>query len=106
VRRGDTGLAEGLRVEVVVVQEALQRLEQAIGALEAAAGRHSRLGRQADDLATELQLMRADRQKLAGLLDEATARSRTLDQTRRQIGERVDRAIGAIRSVVEAPVET
>jgi hypothetical protein len=105
MQAGDTGLAEGSRVEVVVVQEALQRLEQAIGALEAAAGKQNRLSRQVTDLTTELQLMRADRQRLADLLDESTARGLALDHARRQIGERVDRAIGAIRSVVEAPAE-
>lgn len=89
-----------------MVQEALRRLEQAIDSLEAATHRQTQRVGKVDDLTTELRLMRADRQKLAGLLDEAVARGRALDQARRQVSERVDRAIGAIRAVVESPVET
>jgi hypothetical protein len=88
------------------VQAALGRLTAALEDIEAAAHRQAQRGRKVVDLTEELALMRADRQKLAGLLDEATARGQALDLARRQVAERVERAIGAIRSVVEAPAET
>jgi predicted nucleic acid-binding Zn-ribbon protein len=88
------------------VRAALGRLAGAMDDLEAAVHRQAQRGRRVTDLAQELALMRADRQKLAERLDEMTARAQAQEQASRQVSERVERAIGAIRSVVEAPAET
>jgi hypothetical protein len=43
----------------------------------------------------------SDRSKLASDLDAATARSRKLEATNREIAQRLDHAIDSIRSVIE-----
>jgi chromosome segregation ATPase len=85
------------------VVHALSRLDSAMQSLEAAINRRAQRQRSLGDLTSELDLMRADRMKLAALLDEALARGRALDDARRQTATRIDRAMAAIHSVVDTP---
>ena len=75
---------------------AVGALARAVDQLEQHVGRHS----SSSDFASELALMRSDRQKLAEALDEAAARARTLDAARITATEKIDRAIVAVRSVM------
>jgi hypothetical protein len=84
-----------------LLADALARLDGAVQSLEGALHRRGRRQLQIADLAAELTLMRADRMKLARSLDDAVARGRRLDETRRETEARLDRAIGAIRAVVD-----
>jgi hypothetical protein len=65
---------------MAALDDAVRRLEAALGALEATLGRRLDLERRRGDLETELQIMEA-----------ATA----------DVGRRVHRAIGAVRDVLE-----
>ena len=53
-------------------------------------------------LAAQVHALGSDRSKLASDLDAATARSRKLEATNREIAQRLDGAIDSIRSVIEA----
>ena len=56
------------------LEDALKRLEGAIGQIEAAVSRRLEIERRRGDLETELQIMQDDRARLAVELDGATAR--------------------------------
>jgi hypothetical protein len=83
------------------LEEALRRLDSALAALEAATGRRLEAERRRGDLETELALMQDDRARLAVELDGTLARLNRLEATADDVGRRVDRAIGAIRTVCE-----
>src|SRR5437763_1174763 len=53
-------------------------------------------------LAAQVHALGSDRSKLASDLDAATAHSRKLEATNREIAQRLDVAIDSIRSVIEA----
>ena len=75
------------------LQAALDGLESAVEAkLEAAAG--------AGKLTDQLHMLETDRAKLAADLDHAAARSKSLENTNREIAERLDAAMESIRSVI------
>jgi hypothetical protein len=75
------------------LQAALDGLESAVEArLEAAAG--------AGKLADQLHMLETDRAKLAADLDHAAARSKSLENTNREVAQRIDAAMESIRSVI------
>jgi Domain of unknown function (DUF4164) len=75
---------------------AIDELSRAIDAVERAALRQASKA----DLVSELALMRIDRNKLAEALDDAMSRVKTLDAARVTAGEKVDGAIGTLRSLL------
>ncbi len=79
---------------------ALQRLGSAIDLLDAAAARRVSAERNEASRATELELMRGDRAKLAELLDQALARGRALENVQADVTARVDRAIGLVQGAL------
>ena len=62
--------------------------------------------RDENELATRIQALGADRSRLADELDGSLVKSRRLERTNREIAERLDAAIGTIRSVLDAGEES
>ena len=84
----------------VSLDDAVKRLEAALGLLEAAATRRVEAERRRGDLETELQIMQDDRARLAVELDGTMARLHRVEAAANDVGRRVERAVGAIRDVL------
>jgi hypothetical protein len=84
------------------IDAASRRLMTALDALESAVERRREADRDENELATRIQALGADRSRLADELDGSLVKSRKLERTNREIAERLDAAIGTIRSVLEA----
>src|ERR1700757_1309181 len=82
------------------IDAATKRLMSALDALESAVERRREADRDEDELATRIQAPRADRSRLADELDPSLVKSRKLERTNREIAEKLDSAIGAIRDVL------
>lgn len=89
--------------EIDSVEAASRRLALALDALEAAVERRHDADRSEDALANQIHALGADRARLAGDLDAATALSRKLESTNREVAQRIDQAIETIRSVLNTP---
>jgi predicted nucleic acid-binding Zn-ribbon protein len=85
----------------VSLDEGMKRLEAALGLLEAAVTRRLEAERRRGDLETELQIMQDDRARLAVELDGTVARLHRVEAAATDVGRRVERAVGAIRDVLE-----
>lgn len=83
------------------IEAATRRLAAALDALEAAVERRREADRSEGALAAQVQALGTDRSKLASELDAVTAHSRQLETTNRDIAQRLDVAIDAIRTVIE-----
>jgi chromosome segregation ATPase len=81
---------------------ASRRLMTALDALESAVERRREADRDENELASRIQALGADRSRLADELDGSLVKSRRLERTNREIAERLDAAIGTIRSVLDA----
>lgn len=88
------------------LEDALKRLDGAIVQIEAAIARRLDVERRRGDLETELQIMQDDRARLAVELDGATARLTRAETAARDVGERVQRAVGSIQDVLARIDET
>ena len=90
------------------LDDALQRLDGAVGQLEFAIARRLEGERRRGDLDTELQIMQDDRARLAVELDGAITRLNRVEAAADDVGHRVKVAIGAIEDVLARaePVET
>src|SRR5450432_547536 len=84
------------------IDAATRRLMVALEALESAVERRREADRDENELATRIQALGADRSRLADELDGSLVKSRKLERTNREIAERLDAAIGTIRSVLDA----
>src|SRR4051812_5167379 len=84
------------------VDAATRRLMSALEALESAVERRHEADRDEDELASRIQALGADRSRLADELDGSLTKSRRLERTNREIADRLDVAIGTIRSVLHA----
>jgi hypothetical protein len=84
------------------IDAATRRLMAALDALEAAAERRSDADRDENELASRIQALGTDRSRLADELDGSLVKTRRLERTNREIAERLDAAIGTIRSVLDA----
>ncbi len=84
------------------VEVATRRLMIALDALESAVERRREADRDENELAARIQALGADRSRLADELDGSLVKSRRLERTNREIAERLDAAIGTIRSVLDA----
>lgn len=82
------------------IDAATRRLMTALDALESAVERRREADRDEDELATRIQALGADRSRLADELDSSLVKSRKLERTNREIAEKLDAAIGAIRDVL------
>ncbi len=80
---------------------ASERLALALDALEAAAERRGELDRGQESLFAQIRALGVDRARLASELDDAAARSRGLESANREVVQRIDHAIEAIRGVLE-----
>jgi len=95
----NTGAAEPVSVDL---DAATRRLIAALDALESAVERRSEADRDEAELASRIQALGVDRSRLADELDGSLVKSRRLERTNREIAERLDAAIGTIRSVLDA----
>jgi chromosome segregation ATPase len=84
------------------IDAASRRLMSALDALESAVERRREADRDENELASRIQALGADRSRLADELDGSLVKSRRLERTNREIAERLDAAIGTIRSVLDA----
>ncbi len=84
----------------VSLDEALQRLDAALGLIEAAVARRLDGERRRGDLETELQIMQDDRARLAMELDGASAHLSRIETAAEDVERRVGRAIGTLREVL------
>jgi hypothetical protein len=91
--------AEPLSVDV---DAATRRLMSALEALESAVERRREADRDENELASRIQALGADRSRLADELDGSLTKSRRLERVNREIADRLDVAIGTIRSVLHA----
>jgi hypothetical protein len=83
------------------VDSAVKRLALALDALDAAVERRQQADQSEEALAAQVQALGTDRTRLAAALDGETARSRKLEQTNREIAERLDTAMASIQSVLD-----
>src|SRR4051794_17054249 len=84
------------------IDAATRRLMAALDALESAVERRREADRDEDELATRIQALGAGRSRLADELDGSLVKTRKLERANREIAERLDAAIGTIRSVLDA----
>jgi chromosome segregation ATPase len=82
------------------VETVSRRLALALDALEAAAERRGETDRGRQTLTQQIQALGNDRARLASELDQVTARTRGLEAANREVAQRVDQAIEAIRGVL------
>jgi len=82
------------------IEAASQRLSRALDALEAAAERRGEADRHEEALAAQIQALGDDRARLAGELDQATARARGLEVANRDVARRIESAIETINGVL------
>lgn len=84
------------------LEEAVKRLDTALGMLEASVSRRMEAERRRGDLETELQIMQDDRARLAVDLDGASARLARVEAAAEDVGRRVQRAMAAVREALSA----
>src|SRR5215470_3400722 len=82
------------------IEAASRRLTQALDALDEAAERRRETDRAQQALANQVHALDNDRARLAGELDHATARTRALETTNREVAQRIDQAIATIRGAL------
>jgi predicted nucleic acid-binding Zn-ribbon protein len=82
------------------VEDALRRLQTALGALEVTIGRRLDVEHRRGDLETELQLMQDDRARLAVDLESTSARLNRVETATDHIERRLHKAVGTIRDVL------
>jgi hypothetical protein len=82
------------------IEAATRRLALALDALEAAVERRRDADLGESALAEQVQILDADRSRLAAELDAAAARGRRLETANRDIAQRLDAAIDTIRAVL------
>lgn len=84
------------------IESATRRLQAALDALESAAERRMEASARTAALADQMHALDADRARLASDLDHAVARARELERTNREVAERIDIAMNAVRGVIDA----
>jgi hypothetical protein len=82
------------------LEEAMKRLDMALGLLEASVSRRLEADRRRGGLETELQLMQDDRARLAVELDGALTRLHRFEAATDDVSRRVRLAIGAVETVL------
>ena len=87
-------------------EQAVKRLEAALRSLEAAIEQRASRSAGAEGLADEVQMLTADRARLAESLDQAQARAARLENVNRDVSRRLGTAVETIRSVLEPGAES
>ena len=82
------------------IEAASRRLALALDALAAAVERRQVADREETTLAAQLHALGNDRSRLASELDDATARARSLERANREVAERLETAMGTLRSLL------
>jgi L-lactate utilization protein LutB len=85
-----------------VIETATRRLSSALDALEAAVERRLEADGGEAKLNDQVHALETDRSRLAAELDGQTSRARKLETVNRDIVQRLDAAIGSIRSVLDS----
>ena len=80
---------------------AVKRLALALDALAAAVERRREADRSEEGLANQVHVLGIDRTRLAATLDGEAVRTRRLEETNREIAQRLDAAMSTIRSVLD-----
>ncbi len=88
--------------EESAIDNAVKRLAQALDALDAAVERRREADRNEEALISQVHALGLDRTKLANSLDGETARAKKLEETNRDIAQRLDSAIASIQSVLDS----
>jgi hypothetical protein len=88
--------------EANAIEAASKRLALALDALAAAVERRRVADRDEETLAAQLQALGSDRSRLASELDAAAARARLLESVHRDVAQRLDAAMGTLRSLLAA----
>ena len=83
------------------IDAATRRLMSALESLESAVERRRDADRDENELAGRIQALGVDRSRLAQELDNSLVKTRRLERTNREIAERLDAAIGSIRTVLD-----
>jgi hypothetical protein len=84
------------------VEMATRRLSAALDGLEAALERRRGADQGDAALAEQVSSLGADRSRLAAELDQQAARAQKLEATTREISQRLDAAMEAVQTVVDA----
>jgi Domain of unknown function (DUF4164) len=82
------------------IETATRRLMAALDSLESAVERRRDADRDEDELATRIHALGTDRSRLADELDTSLVKTRRLEHANRELGDRLDAAIAAIREVL------
>ena len=82
------------------IETATRRLMAALDSLESAVERRRDADRDEDELATRIHALGTDRSRLADELDSSLVKTRRLERANRELGDRLDAAIAAIREVL------
>jgi hypothetical protein len=82
------------------IETATRRLMAALDSLESAVERRRDAARDEDELATRIHALGTDRSRLADELDTSLVKTRRLERANRELGDRLDAAIAAIREVL------
>jgi len=82
------------------LDDAMKRLDAALGLLEASVSRRFDAEKRRGSLETELQLMQDDRSRLAEELDGALTRLHRFEAATDDVGRRVQLAILAVQNVL------
>lgn len=85
------------------LEAATRRLSAALDGLEEALERRQESDGREATLVAQVAGLAADRSRLADALDRETAKARRLETAGRETTQRIDRAMDAVRSVVDAP---
>ena len=84
------------------IEAAIKRLQVALDTLEAASERKLESEQRDAALTEQVHVLTSDRAQLAAELDSVAARARRLETANRDIAQRLDAAIEAVRSVIAA----
>jgi len=86
--------------DTLAVEDALHRLEEALGQLETALDHRLTSDAQVSGLQSEVHRLGTDRSRLAQSLDAAEARSAKLESANREVSRRLVSAMESIRTVL------
>ncbi len=86
-------------------EQAVRRLEAALESLEVAVEHRLAQSGGAEDLSGEVQMLTADRARLAETLDQAQARAARLENLNNDVSRRLGNAVETIRAILAEPEE-
>ena len=88
-------------IETSKLDQAFGRFEAALRQFEAALARQQDQLRRDEVIKGEAEALRLDRSRLAQELDNSLVKTRKLERTNREIAERLDSAIGTVRTMLD-----